>query len=76
MVKKHPHARLRSFLVAKGLSQEEAARLLGCDQSTVSRALSGRPGFRVAAAIERATLAWEGGPIRAVEWLSESEMGR
>ena len=53
-----------------GLNQSELARLLECSQSQVHRIESGArtPGRRLANAIERATHALLGGPIKASDW--------
>lgn len=50
----------------------KAAEVLGCDRSFISHVRSGRkkPSLEKAAALERATKKWQGGPIRAVDWTS------
>lgn len=63
--------RLRVWRQAQGLSEQEAAELLGCHQTTISTLERGRtkqPGIRIALAIERETWRWEPGPIRVDDW--------
>lgn len=57
-------------------SKAAAARALGVAPSMVSQMLAGTrwPGLKVAVAIERATRRWEGGCIRAREWLEADEV--
>jgi transcriptional regulator with XRE-family HTH domain len=62
--------RLIAWRKLRGLTQPEAAQLLGCQRSMLAKLEGGqrRPGRRLGIAIERATADLTGGPIRALEW--------
>lgn len=70
-----PLARFRAWFAHEGRSQAEIAARLGCSQMTVSRLLRGSVprGLELALAIERESAVWDRGPIRASEWVHESE---
>lgn len=65
--------RLAGWLKMRDLSQERAAKLLGCSQSMVSAVLVGsrHPNLELAVAIEDNTKDLESGPIRARDWVHE-----
>ena len=65
------HERFAAWVAAKGWSQHEAARMIGCSQALVSQVIAGRKsvsGLQIAHAIERLSADWIDGPIRTEEW--------
>jgi transcriptional regulator with XRE-family HTH domain len=62
--------RFRAWFEWLGVTQEELAKRLSCDQSHVSKLLSEerRPGLAIAAAIETESAGWPKGPIKVTEW--------
>jgi hypothetical protein len=72
----HPRERLRQWIEAvHGGSKAEAARDLGCDPSYLAHLLREdsrrRPGIEFAVSLERATQAWDRGPILPKHWVDE-----
>lgn len=68
--------RLAGWLKTRNLSQEQAAKILGCSQSMVSAVLVGSrsPNLELAVAIEDNTTDLEGGAIRAREWVHDASL--
>lgn len=66
--------RLRAAMKLAGVRPHELAQRLGCSKSFVSLMLNGRrlPSLARAADIERLSVDWPEGPIRATEWVSEA----
>lgn len=64
------HERFARWLDWRGLSQSQAAELLGCSQVYVSLLRSGErdAGMGTAFDIEAASEGWPEGPISASEW--------
>ena len=62
--------RFQRWFDSLAVSQAHVAERLHCDQSALSRLLSGERGasLALAAAIEVETADWTEGPIRAVDW--------
>lgn len=65
--------RLRRWVAEQekaGRSRTQIAASLSLSEGAICRYVAGNrtPGGRAAAAIERATEGWDGGPIRTVDW--------
>jgi DNA-binding XRE family transcriptional regulator len=65
-----PGSKLRVLRKRAGLSQADAAKLIGCHQTLVGAIERGakRPGIDVALGIERWTRGLKGGPIPVAAW--------
>lgn len=68
------YSRFERWFAWTGGRQKEVAERLGCHQSEVSKLLSRKrgAGLRLAQSIERETVEWPSGPIRASEWIPKN----
>lgn len=70
MIGSAAHARFLDWFKTLDISISAMAERLGCDQSVISRLISGQRGIglQLVLAIERESSSWERGPIKPGEW--------